>query len=250
MGRSTLKFRFYSWLFCFWTGREEHQTRDFWNINNSNPLISCTRSVSEKRRLNEVVPETVVRRRDTQAIFVCLLWMNCVFMKLLDIFIAWIWKLSFSFSPVCGFCWFHSMKTRVAQKHCCCGERTNQNVYVWHVRWLCFSSTSSGCLKPGALVLISSFLFPSWYTSAHRNSVTVCRHCVKTILVESKHTKKTKADSLEKYFVVCCECLFFSPSCRVPHVERHLFVALYLCNSCSRDDDGLWILGLTSLYRV
>lgn len=59
------------------------------------------------------------------------------------------------FTPFCAFVnYSQSWWRHVAQKHCCCEERTNHD-HQWKVYLRCRTlSTSSGCLKSGALLLV------------------------------------------------------------------------------------------------
>lgn len=188
----------------------------------------------------------------------------------------------------------------VAQKHCCCEERTNHD-HQWKVYLRCCVrfSTSSGCLKSGAL-FFSSFgqasarhiqtleshsshccllfhlcpFFPhSICCQGHPHGTRqftfvtpVCCHYVKPsfkflikVVVRLQHIKPKLTEKKKKkntrvvvtlFAVNVLHFVFFLALRTVTSFvfhsshtcfEHHLYVALYLCNSCSCDYDGLWI---------
>lgn len=119
------------------------------------------------------------------------------------------------------------------------------------------------CLFPSLFPFFSilEFVGQSQYTFVHLSATPVCRHvCRQDCNKKKKKPKlKKKKNCCHDFFAVNVCTLCFSAivycnllcSSQVTHVfEHHLYVALYLCNSCSCDYDGFVVLGLTSLESV
>lgn len=145
---------------------------------------------------------------------------------------------------------------------------------IWCFFWFSFGQVSMGALSSlthdSDLCLFPSlspfFFLPGvcWSVTVHVRS-PVCNACLssycwKTATRKKKKPKlKKKKNCCHDFFAVNVCTLCFSAivycnllcSSQVTHVfEHHLYVALYLCNSCSCDYDGFVVLGLTSLESV
>lgn len=163
------------------------------------------------------------------------------------------------------------MKTfKVAQKRRCCEERDHH----WQVYFHRCSTSESGSPKRKKQIRCFIFVFfgrRAW-DETHKcplillgllrlhgtRPLTSCprlfpvftfrwRRRERLQRKKPKLTKKKKIVLLSFFAVNVCIC-FFLPLCTVTSCvypshtcSEHLYVALYLCNSCSCDYDGVWI---------
>lgn len=141
------------------------------------------------------------------------------------------------------------------------GQVSVGSFHCWHKPW------SWSCLIYFLFVLFSSFLTFVVSVSPHGTHLfTPLSHPVKNMLsfklrsLWETTTCKTKVDRKKKkntscrYFVLLwlfafryffplhhrCTVTFLRVSLFKSRFEHHLYVALYLCNSCICDYDGLW----------
>lgn len=140
---------------------------------------------------------------------------------------------------------------------------------IWCFFWFRFGQVSMGALSSLThesdlcrLLLCPRFSFlefvgQSQYTWVHLSAnPRLLSYCWKTATTTTKKNQSEKKKtvvmtSLLWLFAPCVSLPLCTVTFCVPvrsHVfEHHLYVALYLCNSCSCDHDGFVVFGLTLL---